>query len=502
MAAAPRPNSSAAHDNINQGHVKGPIGKGPFMTPERLPVRNPRTGEIDHHITPPSPAELDALATRLRAAQTGWAARSLENRIAVLRRFCDAVDARAEALRGALLRDTGRLRETEAEVTGLRPMVERWAQWGPQQLAAPTDQPTSIPFLKLDTQLVPYPLVGVISPWNFPLLLSLIDAVPALVAGCAVLVKPSEVTPRFVEPLEEALAAVPELAEVLGFITGDGRTGAALIDRVDLICFTGSVATGRKVAVQAAERFIPAFLELGGKDPAIILKGTDLDRAARALAWGGNANAGQACQSIERIYVEAPIHDAFVAALVARVDALRLAHPGPMDGEIGPLIFERQAGIIERHLEDALARGAVMRCGHGPRQIDGGWYVKPIVLTGVTHEMAIMREESFGPILPVMQVADAEEAVRRANDSVYGLSGAVFAGDLETATAVAQRIEGGGISVNDTTLTAIMQEGEKMSFKLSGLGGSRMGPSGIRRFLRSKVLIRNTANADDPWWFG
>lgn len=467
---------------------------------DTIPVRNPRTGEIDFRITPPGDDELSAIAARLRAAQPDWAARPFGDRIAILYRFAEAVEARHDAILAALIEDTGRKRESLSEANCVRGMVARWEKWGPEQLAESRDKDTAIPFLKIDAQRVPYPLLGVVSPWNFPMLLSLIDAIPALAAGSAALIKPSEVTPRFVEPLSEAIAAVPEIAAVLAYVEGDGRTGAAVIDQADIVCFTGSVATGRKVAAQAAANFIPAFLELGGKDPAIVLAGADLDRAAAGLAWGASANTGQACQSIERIYVEAPVHDEFVEKLTARVGALKLALPTVEDGEVGPLIFARQAEIIRDHLTDALEKGAKIAVGHGPEQIEGGWYVKPMVLTNVDHTMKIMREETFGPILPVMPVGDADEAVRLANDSEYGLSGSVWAESVERATEIARRLDVGGVSVNDTTLTAMMQEGEKMSFKLSGMGGSRMGPSGITRFLRQKVLIKNTG-AWDPWWY-
>lgn len=468
---------------------------------ETLGVRNPRTGEKDYTITLPSDAELDSIAARLRANQKGWAAAGLAHRIEVMKRWLIEVEKRAPALTEALAADTGRMSETVSEVTGLPNAIKRWTMWAPQALTEYNDKDTSVPFLKLAGQLVPYQLVGVVSPWNFPLLLSNIDAIPALLAGCAVLVKPSEVTPRFIRPLMESIQAVPELAAVYHYVEGDGRIGAAVVDRVDMVCFTGSVATGRKVGAQAASRFIPAFLELGGKDPSIILEGADIDRASSALLWGSTANAGQACQSIERIYVHESLFEPFVEKLVEKANRLKLAYPHFGDGEIGPIIFERQASIIEDHLKDAVEKGAVIRTG-GIEKLGGGNYCRPTVLTNVSHDMKVMTEETFGPVLPVMSFKTKEEAVALANDTIYGLSGSVFGRSEAEAMEVARQIQGGGISVQDTTLTGIMQEGEKMSFKMSGIGGSRMGPSAIRRFVRQQLFIINRgANAPDPWWY-
>ena len=339
-----------------------------------------------------------------------------------------------------------------------------------------------------------------ISPWNFPLLLGLIDAIPALAAGCAVVIKPSEVTPRFIAPLRATLTGVPDLRDVVGIVEGAGDVGAGLIDLVDSVCFTGSVATGRHVGAAAAAAFIPAFLELGGKDPAIVLAGADLKRASSAVLWGSVANAGQSCLSIERIYVQEDIHDEFVGLLAGKARQVRLARPGPDDGQLGPLIDPAQAEIISRQLADAYEHGARALTGGEVQRHDGGLWIEPTVLTGVDHSMTVMRDETFGPVMPVMPVSGADEAVMLANDSEFGLSAAVFAADADTARAVAGRIRAGAVSINDAALTALVHEGEKNSFNYSGLGGSRMGPASIRRFVRKQTLIVNHAAARDPWW--
>jgi acyl-CoA reductase-like NAD-dependent aldehyde dehydrogenase len=321
----------------------------------------------------------------------------------------------------------------------------------------------------------------------------MIDAVPALLAGCAVLLKPSEVTPRFIAPVMAAVAEVPDLASVLAIVAGDGVTGQALVDVADCICFTGSVATGRKVAVQAAGRLIPAYLELGGKDPLIVMEGADLEAATDAALRGSVLSTGQACQSIERIYVARPIHDAFLGRLVQKAEAARLNWPDIAAGEIGPIIFDRQADTLSAQIADAKAKGASVLTGGEIQTHGGGRWLRPTVLAGVTSDMAVMRDETFGPILPVVGFDTVEEAVALANDGEYGLSAAVFAATIEEAEAVGRRLEAGAISLNDAALTSIFYEAAKQGFKASGLGPSRMGEDGYRRFLRRQALIANTA---------
>jgi acyl-CoA reductase-like NAD-dependent aldehyde dehydrogenase len=466
-----------------------------------IQVRNPRTGQTDYQFTPISDAELDAQVASLRAAQCDWAALPIEARIDVLRRWGEKVESASAALIDALTRDTGRRAETYAEMSLFYGTLARWLRDAEAQLADFDERASAVESIKLAGQLVPYQLVGIISPWNFPFGLSVIDAIPALLAGSAVLVKPSEVTPRFVEPLVATIEAVPELAAVLRYVLGDGKVGAAMIDRVDMVVFTGSVATGRKVGEACARNFIPAFLELGGKDPAIVLPGADLDRATSALTWGATANAGQACQSIERIYVHRSLHGEFVARLVEKVRRLKLAVPNPGDGEIGPVIFARQIDTLRAQLDDAKAKGAVVVTGGDLQVHGGGTYLPPTLLTNVDHTMQVMTEETFGPILPVMAFDTIDEAVALANDSVFGLSAAVFAGNEQEAEHVARRLDAGAVSINDSTLTAVVSDGEKMSFKLSGLGGSRMGPTSIRRFLRQKLLIKSRGAGAQPWWY-
>ena len=465
-----------------------------------IEVRNPRTGKFDYIILPPTPRLLLNQCNRARRAQIQWQKIGLAARIEALQQWKQAIINEREQLTQALVSDTGRLSTSILEIDTFLSTINRWCRLAPE-IVITTAKNTAIPFISLQQTAVPYPLVGVISPWNFPLLLSTIDTIPALLAGCAVIVKPSEIAPRFVGPLMTALNSVPELHDVLSFVEGAGETGANLIENVDVVCFTGSVATGRTVAEAAAKRFIPAFLELGGKDPAIVLESADLELATSAILWGAVVNSGQSCLAIERIYVAEAIFEEFYHQLVAKAHVLQLAHPTLESGEIGPIIAEKQAAIINEHLLDAVEKGALIHCGGKVEQIDGGWWCRPTVMTQVNHSMKVMTEETFGPIMPVMAFPTVEEAIYLANDSIYGLSAAVFAETEAEALAVAEKINVGAISINDAALTAIMYEGEKNSFKFSGLGGSRMGAASIQRFLRKKAYLIKTDINSDPWWF-
>ncbi len=464
-----------------------------------IEVRNPRTGKFDYVIIPPPSKLLVQQCKRTRRAQVRWQQLGLEGRIEALQQWKQAILSGRDRLTEALVNDTGRLSVSVLEIDSFLSSIDRWCRLAPELLQESAKN-TAIPFIALQQTSVPYPLVGIISPWNFPLLLSTIDTIPALLAGCAVIVKPSEIAPRFVAPMITALNAVPKLHDVLTFVEGAGATGSLLIENVDLVCFTGSVATGRKVAEAAAKRFIPAFLELGGKDPAIILESANLELATSAILWGSVVNTGQSCLSIERIYVAESIFEKFYHQLVAKAHRLGLAYPTIESGEIGPIIAERQAAIISDHLLDAVEKGAVIHCGGVIEDLGGGWWCRPTVITQVNHSMKVMTEETFGPIMPVMPFATVEEAVSLANDSIYGLSAAVFASEAE-ALEVAYQIDAGGISINDAGLTAMIHEGEKNAFKFSGLGGSRMGAAALKRFMRKKAILIKTNATNDPWWF-
>lgn len=465
------------------------------MTRE-IPVRNPRTGENDYTIQAPDEAELAQIAAGLRAAQPAWQALGAEGRGQILTAWAQALLAEPAPLLDALAVDTGRYLIATSELYALPATVSRWAEAAPKLLDESGEWDSATPGVGVRDNWVPLQLVGVISPWNFPLLLSMIDAIPALAAGCAVLVKPSEVTPRFAAPLMDSISRFPEMAAVFRFVPGDGATGAALITQADAIAFTGSVKTGRLVAESCAQHFIPAFLELGGKDPCIVLPSADPAAAARIVLRASVQASGQACQSLERVYVHDSLYDAFVADLTGHARALELNYPDLHQGHIGPLIFARQAETIEAHLADARAKGAEVLCGGAIENHEGGLWIRPTVVVNVDHSMQLMRDETFGPVIPVMRYTDVADAIRLANDSDYGLSAAVL-GEAGEADQVARQLNAGAVSINDGAMTTEVHDASHDAFGYSGMGVSRMGPSGLTRYLRRKALLVRRGDARD-----
>ncbi|MGE0581832.1 MAG: aldehyde dehydrogenase family protein [Steroidobacteraceae bacterium] len=468
---------------------------GNTMTqPQTIDVCNPRTGEVDFQFTATAPAEVVRVAAALRAQQPAWRDAGLPHRIAVLQDFKAELLARKDEIADALTRDTGRHLLSAGEALWVPGVIDRWCNEAPGLGAQPGGRSANMPTVDYDYQLVPHALVGAISPWNFPFLLSLIDAIPALLAGSVVLLKPSEVTPRWMEPVRRAIDAVPELAAVLALTPGGKETGEALVAAVDAVCFTGSVKTGRLVGASAAAHFIPAFLELGGKDPVIVTANADIERATDAVLRASITASGQACQSIERVYVDRRIHAAFVERLTAKARAVEINWPDIHRGVVGPFIWAAQARVVEQQIADAVAKGAKVLAG-GTVERHGGLWLRPTVLVDVTHDMQVITEETFGPLMPVVAFDTIEEAIRLANDSIYGLSAAVIAGSMEEAEAIGRQLDVGAVSLNDCSLTVMVFEAEKNSFKLSGLGGSRMGPAGYLRFFRTKAILRQTGAA-------
>ncbi len=456
---------------------------------------NPRTGEADYAFEPDSPETVTQTARRLREAQPAWEALGPQGRARVLATFADALERHAGPVSEALSVDTGRQAIARIEVASVVGNARKWAQRGPELFAQlPSDPtPSATPGISIVPRFSAYPLFGAIAPWNFPLLLAHVDAIPALMAGCAALVKPSEVTPRFVEPLRAALSEVPELP--LAYVLGGPDTGQALVETVDYVCFTGSTATGRKVAEAAARALIPANLELGGKDPLIVTASADPHWAAKIALRASVVATGQACQSIEQVFVARAIAEPFLAALVTEAEQVALTYPDPAQGHIGPFIFPPQADKVAAQIADARAKGARVLTGGEVETLRGGKYLRPTVLADVTPEMAVLREETFGPVIPVIVYADLEDAIAQANAGEYGLSAAVLAGSLDEAAAVGARLEAGAISLQDGALTSMVGDATNHSRKASGLGPSRMGDEGMLRFLRRQALIRREGEA-------
>jgi acyl-CoA reductase-like NAD-dependent aldehyde dehydrogenase len=350
---------------------------------------------------------------------------------------------------------------------------------------------TRSPFLlgkRIVVRYRPAGVVGVIGPWNYPLTNTFGDAIPALMAGNTVVMKPSEITPLTSLLVAEGAGAIGLPDGVLSVATGAGETGAALIDHVDMVMFTGSTRTGKKIMSRAAERLIPVSLELGGKDPMIVLGDADVERAANMAVMWSMSNSGQICQAVERVYVEEPVYEQFVSSVVEKVSVLRQGVPrAPGEIDVGAMTFPPQIEIVERHVRDAVDKGAQVLVG-GHRAAGPGRFYEPTVLTGVDHTMEVMRDETFGPVLPIMKVRDAEEAVRLANDSRYGLNSSVFTKDVEKGERIARRLEAGNACVNDALINYLAHEAPFGGTNESGLG-VRHGPQGIRKYCSQQTIL-------------
>lgn len=464
----------------------------------QIPVENPATGEVVGQVPDMTASEVAELARRARAAQPAWEALGFDGRGEVLRRMQRWLIDNADRVINTICSETGKTYEDAqiAEMSYGAAAFGFWSDKAPQYLADERVHSRSV-FVKgkrLVLRYRPIGLVGVIGPWNYPLTNSFGDCIPALAAGNSVILKPSEITPLTSLLLAEGLATCGLPDDVYAVATGRGGTGAALLNEVDMIMFTGSTATGRRVAVRAAERLIPASLELGGKDPMIVLADANLERAVNHAAYYSMFNCGQTCISIERCYVEAPIYDEFVARVTEKVRAIRQGVPtGPGTVDVGSLTFPPQVDIVERHVADARERGAKVLTG-GHRGAAKGYWYEPTVLVDVDHDMACMREETFGPTLPIMKVADAEEAIRLANDSEYGLCAAVFSRDIARAEAVARRVNVGAVTINDALVNYTALE-LPMGGATPGSGvGYRHGPGGIRKYCRHQSLLISRFN--------
>ncbi|MGE4428001.1 MAG: aldehyde dehydrogenase family protein [Solirubrobacteraceae bacterium] len=469
-----------------------------------LEVRAPSSGAVVAEVPLATADDVARAAAELRVAQPAWEALGLAGRERWLARWRDWLLDEQERLTDLIQQETGKSRgDASIEVVTAAQTINYYLEHGAEFLADRRPRPHTVAFASKRLRLTrrPYPLVGVISPWNFPLALPAFDLIPALVAGCAVLSKPSEVVPlswRAAVDGWEAIGAPP----VLRCIVGDGEAGAAVVEHVDMVNFTGSTATGRRVAVRAAERLIPCSLELGGKDPMLVLRDADVERAAGAAVWGGLFNAGQACISVERVYVEAAVHDAFADAVVRRVAALRQGpEHRPFTVDVGAMANESQLSIVERHVQDALDRGARVAIG-GRRRPGPGLFYEPTVLLDVDHDMACMREETFGPTLPIMRVPDERRAIELANDSPYGLSASVFSGDLARAEAVAARLEAGAVNINDVIVNGFQFPLPMGGWKQSGLGARAGGAAGIHKFCRAQATVsdRFEPRAEISWY--
>jgi acyl-CoA reductase-like NAD-dependent aldehyde dehydrogenase len=456
---------------------------------DELPITNPVTGAIIATVPITSRADVRKAADRARAAQPAWMSLSVIERCRLLQNWANLMWRNRDQVRATIRSETGK---TDAgaflEIFVIDNLTAYYARIAPDVLRVEQRRPLFPLVQSARVYHQSLGLVGFITPWNYPLYNALTDLIPALLAGNACLLKPSERTPltaRYAVDLMHQ-AGIPD--DVVQIITGDASTGTTLIDQVDFIAFTGSVDTGRKVGARAAKRLIPFSLELGGKDPLIILKDADIDLAATGTLRGALENAGQMCISVERVYVEAAIYDQFIDRLEHFASQLKLSAGDGMDVHVGSMTNERELLRTEAHIADAVEKGATLLYGGQRRPDVGPLFFEPTILIDTDHRMDVMREETFGPVVPVMKVADVDEAVRLANDSAYGLSASIYSQDLALAERVATRLECGDVSINRTQMVMATPSLPMGGRKNSGIG-RRGGPEGLRRFVATQSVL-------------
>jgi acyl-CoA reductase-like NAD-dependent aldehyde dehydrogenase len=466
-------------------------------TTRYLPFTNPATGHEFGRVAMTEPTAVRRAVDEMRAAARWWGRVPLADRIRALRHFQEVlIDARDE-ITTVITQDTGKSRQ-DSLATELLPAVDNLHEYCRNALTwlKPHTVPSGLYLLKhCSVEYRPHGAVGVIGPWNLPFLLSVPPATAALLAGNTVVLKPSEVTPAVGALIETLFQRVPELAPFIRVIHGDAQVGAALVDsKPDYIYLTGSTATGKRVMHAAADHLIPTTIELGGKDPYIVLEDADVTAAARWAVWGAFFNAGQACVSVERAYVVEPVYDEFVSEVLRFTRQLKQGYSTEIDSahHIGPMTSQRQVDIVKAHLDDAQAKGA--RVLHGG-QIEGS-FIEPTVVVEATHAMLLMQDETFGPVLPIVKVADEAEAIRQANDTRFGLSASVWSNDLDRAQRVARELNAGSIIIND----ALVNFGVP-TLPFGGVGesgfGRAHGKEGLMQFVKSHTYV---VSGPPPAW--
>ena len=474
-------------------------------TPEIISY-DPSTGDEIGRVPLTNAAEVATAVNKARAAQPAWARLSYRSRAEFILRARERVLDQVDEIAKLISRETGKP-ATEAismEIVPTLDLMHYFAENTENLLDQSRIGLGQYGLMGRSSYVVYKPLgvVGIISPWNFPWATPLDEVVMALMAGNAVVVKPSELTPLTALKIADIFkqAALPE--GLLQIVTGDGSTGAALVDAgVDKIMFTGSVNTGKRVAETAAKHLTPVVLELGGKDPMIVLEDAALENAARAAIWGAFCNSGQACASIERCYVHESIAEKFVDLVVKETKLLKQDKASVEAIDIGAMTNERQLQIVEDHVSDAVGRGAQIRTGGHRIDNSNGWFHQPTVVTGVDHSMKVMRDETFGPVLPIMTFKTDEEAVRLANDSVYGLTASVFTKDTARGRRLAEQIDAGTVMVNEVVYTHAVAQTPWGGVKQSGYGRTH-GRLGLLELVSAQhIHVNAVPRVPDVWWF-
>jgi succinate-semialdehyde dehydrogenase/glutarate-semialdehyde dehydrogenase len=476
-------------------------------TVKRVTSINPATGEVLREFECAEEDQVRAVVERARNAQSAWVEVGIQARIAVLREFQRKLYEQRLRIADAITREAGKP-IAEALTTEVLVVLDaaRFLIENAYQLLR--DEP--VPHGNLTTKLKsgklvrePYGVVGIISPWNYPFSIPATESLAALVAGNAVVLKPSELTSSVALELLALLYAAGVPQDVFQVVIGGGETGGAIVrSPIDKLVFTGSVVTGKRIAAIAAERLLPVVLELGGKDPMIVLDDADIDVASSGAVWGAFVNAGQACLSVERCYVHRSLYEKFLSACAEKTKKLVVTHGEDHNADVGPLIHEQQLRLVEEHVKDARARGARVLIGGLRFPEVGKNFYCPTILADVTHEMRIMREETFGPVLPVAAFDTDDEAIRLANDSEYGLAASVWTRDSARGERLARRIHTGTVMVNDVVSCFGISEAPHGGVKLSGIGRTH-GRFGLEEMVRLKYVdIDRTPGMKKVWWYG
>jgi acyl-CoA reductase-like NAD-dependent aldehyde dehydrogenase len=473
---------------------------------QRFTNRNPATGELvsEHRIA--SPEDVKAAVNRARAAQASWNALGVARRIAILRKFQQLLLRDREALAAKITAESGKpLVESMLSEILVALDAARFCAENANRALAVEDVPHGNLIMKAKRgRLVYEPLgvVGIISPWNYPFSIPATETLAALVTGNTVVLKPSELTPISALELQRLLHEAGVPSDVFAVVLGEGPTGAALIDSpIDKLIFTGSVATGKRVAEAAARRLLPVVLELGGKDAMIVLDDADVEVASSAAVWGAMMNAGQTCLSVERCYVHRGIYGQFVAACVEKILRLNVGNGAAPNTDVGPLISERQLQIVEDQVEDARAIGARILAGGKRLPELGSQFYAPTLITDVTTEMKLMQQETFGPVLPVIPFKNDDEAVAFANSAEFGLAASVFTRDSRRGESIANRLRAGTVMINDLLSCFAVPEAPHGGTGLSGIGSTH-GLIGMREMVRPKYIDSDALGGmKKVWWY-
>ena len=473
-------------------------------SPSRLfEKHSPVTGERMGEYAIAGQDAVDAAVARARTAFPGWRDTPLEVRLEAINRGRHVLAEHGDAYARKISADTGKpiIEALMFELAVIPLFLDHYLKRAPKLLARrKVGTPLALPGKTSYIEHFPRGVVGIISPWNFPFQLSVLPMISALIGGNTVVLKPSEVTPISGEVVADFFNRIGLPPGVVEVVQGDGSTGAALCRaQVDMLFFTGSVVTGRKVMVAAAEKPIPVELELGGKDAFIVCADANLERAAEAAVFGAMANCGQACVSVERVFVVDSVHDRFVELVKRKLAKLKIGGPDDQ-ADMGPMTFARQLETVQRHVEAAQQAGAKVLSG-GTRLDRPGLFFPPTLLTDIRPDMEIYREETFGPVLPVIRVRDEEEAVRLANASEFGLAGSVWTQDIDKGLRIASRLESGQVMVNDV-FSSVGHPGLPFGgIRSSGIGRYH-GDEGLLSFMNTKAILVDRGKADyDPIWF-